>query len=166
MAIRVNLKALETMLFIWASMKDKEKLPDEFLLSLADSEEMQAAFDEEYTKDSLRKVLSSILNREKLNAPNKKESRFWNYNMWMLEDPEITQTMLAPIKQLNVDELAKDLAGDVEIVFYPGQLETYSIKGNTLFINFFHIKPDWSGEGVTIEDKSVPDFVKEKLSEM
>lgn len=164
MAITVNLKALETMLFIWASMKDKEKLPDEFLLSLANSPEMQAAYDEEYTPESLRKVLSAILNREKLNAPNKKESRFWNYNMWMLEDPDISQAMLAPIRQLNVDQLA--MGKDAEIVFYPGQLETYSIKGNKLFINFFHIKPDWSGQGVTLEDKPVPDFIKEKLSEL
>ncbi len=167
--ITVNTSALETMLFIWASIKDREKISDTFLDDLANKEEMKSSYDDEFNAISVRKVLSSISNREKLNSPTKKESRFWNYNMWMLEDPDMTQMMLKPIKTLNVDDLKGDLKtdSDVEIIFYPGQMETYKIIGNKLFINFFTVKADLFEEGkLTIEDKPMKEFIKEKLQEI
>lgn len=158
----VNLKALESMLFIWASIADKEKIADAFFLDLANSPEMGSAYDEDFNAESVRKVLSAISNREKLNQPTKKESRFWNYNMYMLEDPEVTQLMLKPIKTLNLDALE----GDDEIIFYPGQMETYKRTEDKLFINFFQLKSDFMDpEKITIDEMSVEEFVKEKLAE-
>ncbi len=169
--IKTNLKALETMLFIWASCRDKEKVSDVMFTDLANTDEMAGAIEEDFSKDSVRKVLSAISNREMLNGPTKKESRFWNYNMWMLEDEEVTNMMLAPIKTLNLDDLITEFGSiahdEVEVVFFPGHMELYKIIENKLYINFFLLKADVWGDGsVTIEDKSVKEFVKEKLAEM
>lgn len=165
--ITVNLKALETMLFMWSSLRDREKVSDAIMIDLAESNEMRAALEEDFSKDSIRKVLSAISNRELLNKPTKKESRFWNYNMWMLEDAEMTDLMLAPIKTLNVDALAKDLVKDIEVVFYPGHMNQYKVIGDVLYINFFMLKADiYGGEGVTIDDKEILVFIEEKLKEI
>ncbi|PID82967.1 MAG: hypothetical protein CSB15_00545 [Clostridiales bacterium] len=170
-SIKTNLKALETMLFIWASFRDREKVSDIMFLELANSEEMLGAYDEEFSVDSVRKVLSAIGNRELLNSPSKKESRFWNYNMWMLEDESVTNMMLAPIKTLNLDDLKDEFSSinydEVEVVFFPGHMDLYKIDKNKLYINFFLLKADVYGDGsVTIEDKSIKEFIKEKLAEI
>lgn len=82
--------------------------------------------------------------------------------MYMLEDPEVTQLMLKPIKTLNLDALE----GDDEIIFYPGQMETYKRTEDKLFINFFQLKSDFMDpEKITIDEMSVEEFVKEKLAE-
>lgn len=170
--IQVNTKALETMLFVWASVKDREKVSDFFLDELANSPEMKSAYDDEFNADSVRKVLSAISNRERLNEPTKKESRFWNYNMWMLEDPGMTDMMLAPIKTLNVNEVKDQVPADfpyesVEIVFYPGQFEVSHQIDNKLYINFFVVKADLYDETkVTIEDIDLKEYVINKIKEM
>ncbi len=161
--MKTNLKALETMLFIWATLRDKEKVSDMILIDLAKSDEMKAAYDEEFSTESVRKVLSAISNKELINSPIKKESRFWNYNMWMLEDEEMTNLMLAPIKTLNID----DIGGDSEVVFFPGHLDLYKIIDGKLYINFFLLKVDIYGDlSVTIEDKTIKEFIEEKIKEM
>lgn len=160
--MKVNLEALESMLFIWASIADKEKIADQFFIDLANTREMKSSYDEDFNEESVRKVLSAISNRERLNEPTKKESRFWNYNMYMLEDPEVRDLMLKPIKTLNLDQFE----GDDEIIFYPGQMETYKRTENELYINFFQLKSDFiDPEKITIEGKTVEEFVKEKLAE-
>lgn len=170
--IKVNTNALETMLFVWASIKDREKVSETFLDELAHSPEMKSSYDDEFNAASVRTVLSAISNRERLNGPTKKESRFWNYNMWMLEDPAMTQMMLGPIKRLNVDEAKEQVGADfpyesVEVIFYPGQFEVSQQVGNQLFINFFTVKTDMMDETkVTIEGTPLKDFVLEKIREM
>ncbi|PKK39365.1 hypothetical protein ABB02_01598 [Clostridiaceae bacterium JG1575] len=171
-SIQINTKALETMLFIWASIKDREKVSEAFLDELAQSQEMTSSYDDEFNAASVRKVLSAISNRERLNGPTKKESRFWNYNMWMLEDPQMTQMMLTPIKTLNMDDLKNSLGSafpyeNVEVIFYPGQFEVACIKGSQLFINFFTVKADLFEEGkVTIDGTPLKEFVAQKIQEM
>lgn len=170
--IKVNTKALENMLFIWATIKDREKVSDLFLDELANTPEMKSAYDDEFDATSVRTVLSAISNRERLNGPTKKESRFWNYNMWMLEDPGMTQMMLTPIKTLNVDELKGQVADSfphesVEVIFYPGQFETCQQIGNQLFINFFNVKADLYDETkVTINDVPLKEFVMNQITAM
>lgn len=170
--IKVNTKALESMLFIWASIKDREKISEAFLEDLAGTPEMKGAMQENFNERSVQKVLSAISNRERLNSPTKEESRFWNYNMWMLEDPAMTQMMLGPIKRLNVDEAKEQVGADfpyesVEVIFYPGQFEVSQQVGNQLFINFFTVKTDMMDETkVTIEGTPLKDFVLEKIREM
>lgn len=170
--VKVNAKALESMLFIWASIKDREKVHELFLGDLAKSPEMKGAMGEEFDERSVQKVLSAISNRERLNNPTKKESRFWNYNMWMLEDPDMTQVMLKPVKTLNVNEV-KDLApadfpyDSVEVIFYPGHFDQMSQVGNQLFINFFALKADMFDESkVTIDDVEIKEYVINQILQM
>lgn len=170
--IKVNTKALETMLFVWASVKDREKVSDLFLDELANTSEMKSAYDDEFNAASVRKVLSAISNRERLNGATKKESRFWNYNMWMLEDPGMTDMMLAPIKTLNVNEVKDQVSKEfpyesVEVIFYPGQLEISQQIDNKIYINFFVVKADLYDETkITIEDVDLKEYVINKIKEM
>lgn len=170
--IKVNTKALESMLFIWASIKDREKISEAFLEDLAGTPEMKGAMQENFNERSVQKVLSAISNRERLNSPTKEESRFWNYNMWMLEDPDMTQLMLNPVKVLNVNEVKKKAPADfpfesVEVIFFPGHFESVKQIENQLFINFFLVKADMFEENkVTIEDKDLKDYVMEQILTM
>ncbi len=170
--IKINSKALETMLYIWAAIKDREKITEQFLTQLANTPEMSSAYDKEFNANSVRLVLSAISNRERLNGPTKKESRFWNYNMWMLEDPEMTQLMLTPIKTLNVDEVKTAVGEDfpyesVEVIFYPGQFEIAQQIGNQLFINFFNVKPDLIDDTVVLIDETpLKEFVMNHIKAM
>lgn len=170
--IKVNANALESMLFIWASIKDREKIGEAFLEDLAKSPEMKGAMQENFNERSVQKVLSAISNRERLNSPTKEESRFWNYNMWMLEDPDMTQLMLTPVKVLNVSQVKDKAPADfpyesVEVIFFPGHFETVKQIGNQLFINFFQVKADLFDETkVTIEDKDLKEYVMEQILAM
>ncbi len=166
--LKINLNALETMLFIWSSLRDREKISDKVLIDLAKSPEMAAVIEEDFDQDSVRKVLSAISNRELMNKPTKKESRFWNYNMWMLEDAEMTDLMLAPVKTLNVDDLVEQFsdiaAEEVEIIFFPGHMTECRKTDNKLFINFFRLQADIYGEGeVKIADKTIREYIIEQL---
>ena len=82
--IVIKNEILEMMLYIWDSVHQKEKIADSFFLEIADNPNMKYLYDEEFTAESVRKVLSAISNRELLNKPTKKESRFWSKNMLSL----------------------------------------------------------------------------------
>lgn len=168
MRVKIDTKILETMLFIWASLSDREKIADTFLIDLANDPNMAAQYDENFNADSVRKVLSAISNRERMNNPTKKESRFWNNNMWMMEDPLFPESMLRPVKTLSPTAFEGEGDKEVNLVFYPGTTETYFIKGNTLFINFFTIRANAFDENApaTIEDLEVDEFIKQKLAEI
>ncbi len=162
--IKINLNALETMLFIWSSLRDREKISDTMLIDLANSPEMAAVVEEDFDQNSVRMVLSAISNHEMMNGATKKELRFWNYNMWMLEDAEMTNLMLAPVKTLNLDNLEGDFSNvpydDVEIIFFAGHMTDYKMIDNKLFINFFKLKVDIYGESdVTIDDMPISDYI-------
>ena len=96
---------LEMMLYIWDSVSQREKIAESFLVEVANNEDMKYLYDDDFTKESVRKVLSAISNRELMNKPTKKESKFWNNNMWMLEDLEFTRMMVSPVKSLNLDSI-------------------------------------------------------------
>lgn len=159
---------LEMFLFIWDSISQREKIGENFLFEIADHNDMKYLYGEDFSKDSLRKVLSAISNRELLNHPTKKESRFWNNNMWMLEDMEFTNMMMAPIKMLNLDDIKDKLTKEeYEVIFIPGHIDEYYIDRNKLIINYFKIIIDMFGDGpAKIGDKPLKDFVEEKLLSM
>lgn len=167
MKIIVDTKVLEGVLYIWASLSDREKIADSFLIELANSPRMKPQYDDEFNAESVRKVLSAIANREKLNNPTKKESRFWNNNLWMMEDPLIPDSMLGPVKRLSVRELQEMIPGDGEkqIVFYPGTTEASFIKGDTLYVNFFSIMADPFDDTKepTIEGTPLREYLVERL---
>lgn len=163
--IVIKSEILEMMIYIWDSLHQKEKISDSFFIELADQTDMKYLYDEDFTKESVRKVLSAMSNRELLNKPTKKESRYWNKNMWMLEDLEFTNMMIAPVKQLNLDYMEDKLSKEeYEVIFIPGHMYEYYIDENKLIINFFNITVDLFGEGpVTIAGKPFNEYIEEKL---
>ena len=120
--ISTNFDTVEMMLFIWQSIADKEKVADSFFIELANNKNMKYLYGEEFDEDSVRKVLSAISNREVLNNASKKERKFWNNNMWMLEDLDNMNNMVKPVKLLNLNDLKLRLNGEtkfeeVEVIF-------------------------------------------------
>ena len=127
-------------------------------------------FDEEFTAESLRKVLSAITNREPFKGENKKESRFWNYNMWVTEDMEYTKAMISPLKQLNLSSILEELKDitdkeELEVVFTPMHVQEYVVKENKLLINFFMVKPGDFDDNTYISGKEIKEYIKEKIQE-
>lgn len=159
---------LEFFLFMWDSIAQREKISENLLFEVVDHKDMKYLYDEDFSKESLRKVMSAISNRELVNHPTKKESRFWNNNMWMLEDMEFTNKMIAPVKQLNLDQLKDKLPKDeYEVIFIPGHIDEYYIDGNKLVINYFKIMTDnTNGEPARIGGKPLKEYVEEKLLSM
>lgn len=170
--ITVNLDAVEMMLFYWQSVSERDKVADSFMIEVAEKEDMKYLYNEDFSKDSVRKVLSAISNREMLNNCNKTENRFWNYNMWMLEDMDNMNGMVAPVKKLNLDDLKeqiKDIKTDydkIEVVFIPGHVEEYYIDKNKVVINFFKLLVDFMDpEKVNIAEMPLKEYVEEKIKE-
>ncbi len=171
-SITVNLDTLEMMLFFWQSVAERQKVADAFMWEVAEKEDMKYLYDDDFSKDSIRKVLSAISNRELLNNPTKAESRFWNYNMWMLEDLENMNNMVSPVKKLNLDDLREKLKDNntdydkVEVVFIPGHLEECYIDKNKVVINFFKLMVDFMDPTkVNIDGKPLKEYVEEKITE-
>ncbi|MCF6464984.1 TDE2712 family protein [Clostridium sp. Cult2] len=173
--IKTNLDVVEAMLYYWQATSEKEKVGEPYILSIGDYPEMKYVYGEGFDKESIRRVLSAISNREMLNSESKKERKFWNNNMWMLEDLGFTNMMVQPVKTLNLDKLIDKLNSinnnfeydQIEVIFVPGHLDEYIIDGNKLIINFFRVMPDLYEEGkVTIGDKDFNDYIEEKLVEL
>lgn len=171
-SITVNLDTVEMMLFFWQSVSEKEKVAEAFMWEVAEKEDIKYLYNDNFSKDSIRKVLSAISNRELLNNPTKEESRFWNYNMWMLEDLGNMNNMVNPVKKLNLDDF-KEKLGDgeanyekIEVVFIPGHLEEYYIDENKVVINFFKLMVDFMDPTkVNISGKPLKEYVEEKVKE-
>lgn len=170
--MRVNKKMdiIEAMDYYWQATSDKEKVGEKYIIDIANYDEMKAIYDEEFNAESVRKVLSAISNREVMEG-NKKTMRFWNNNMWMLEDLEYTKMMIAPLKTLSMDSIAEKLGNccdkELEVIFIPAHLDEYYIDGDRLLINFFRVKPDLYDENkVTVGELSLEDFIVEKLKEV
>ena len=173
--IKVNLDVVEAMLYYWQATSEKEKVGESYILSIGEFPEMEYLYGEGFDKESVRKVLSAISNREMLNSESKKDRKYWNNNMWMLEDLEFTNMMVQPLKILNLNELLDKLNSinsdveydQIEVIFVPGHLDEYIIDDNKLVINFFRVMPDLYEEGkVTIGDTLLQDYLEEKLIEL
>jgi len=163
--IAIKNDILESMIYMWDSIAQRQKIGEVFILKLAEEKDMQYLYGEDFNKESVRKVLSAISNRELLNKPTKKESRFWNKNMWMLEDMDFTNKMIAPVKTLNLDDIKGKLEGDeYEVVFIPGHMDEYYIDGNKLIINFFKVMINpYNDEPAKIDGKPLKVYIEEKL---
>ena len=134
---------------------------------------MASLYNDEFSRESVRLVLSAISNREILNTKNKKERKFWNNNMWMMEDLEYTDMMVKPLKVLNLDDAISQLNtidtsyDTLEVHFIPGIHEEYQIIDNKVFINFFRVKPDlYEDDKVTVGEVLLKDYVIQKLEEI
>ncbi len=171
--ITVNLDTIEMMLFFWQSVAERQKVADSFMWEVAEKEDMKYLYGDNFSKESIRKVLSAISNREVLNNPTKEESRFWNYNMWMLEDLENMNNMVGPVKKLNLDYLKEKLKNSetdfnkIEVAFIPGHVDEYYTDENKLVINFFKLVVDFMDPtNVTIDGKTIKAYVEEKVDEL
>ncbi len=171
--IKINLEVVEAMLFYWHSMKDKQKVSGKFFYDLIQMPGLTYAYDDEFTEDSVRVCLEAIMNREPYQKNNKKEGRFWNNNLWMMEDLGYTDLMVQPIKKLNMDNKINDLNkidssdkyDEIEVIFSPLHLNEYLIVENKLIINFFKVTPNDEGEGF-INEQPLQDYVFEKLQKI
>ncbi|SCZ04548.1 TDE2712 family protein [Alkaliphilus peptidifermentans] len=173
--IKTKLDVIEGMLYYWQATSEREKVGETYLNSLANQPEMNYIYDDEFNRESVRRALSAISNREIFHSENKKERIFWNNNMWMMEDLDYTKTMVAPLKTLNLDLLVEKLNSksidshieELEVIFIPGHADEYKITDDKLIINFFRVKPDlYEDDKVTIGDKPIIDYIEEKLNEL
>jgi len=174
-SIKVNLEEIESMLYFWQSTNERQRVSEDFLREVADMQGLKASYDEEFNAESVRRVLSAITNREKLSQNTQKESRFWNNNMWMLEDLSYTDSMVQPLKKLNLDSLMEKLNSScenpgyeqLEVIFSPLHMVDYVIKDNKLIINFFRVMPSFDGDGsVTIDKVDIKEYIFERLREL
>ncbi len=172
--IKLNMQEIESMLYFWHACNDKEKVSEVYLNNIATMPGLSLCYDEEFNAESVRKVLSAITNRELLSQKTQKEGRFWNNNMWMLEDLEFTDMMVKPLKILNLDSLVdvfKDSTGsdkydELEVIFSPLHFDEYIIKGNKIVINFFRVKPDDFKDIAYIDGVELKDYIKNRLEEL
>lgn len=165
---KINLDLMEGMNYFWQATSEKEKVSEKYLNDLAELAGFTFAYDDEFNAESVRKVLSSITNREPFSSKVKKEGRFWNNNMWMIEDLSYTDSIMKPLKKLNLDVLVEKLKSKVEleeiqVTFVPLHFDTFILKDNMLIINFFKVIPNAEGN-LMIEDKPLIDFIEEKLA--
>lgn len=172
--IKVKLDVIEGMLYYWQATSEKEKVGESFLNDIANMPAMKLIYDDEFNEESVRRALSAISNREMFAGKNKKEGRFWNNNMWMLEDLGYTDMMVSPLKTLNLSSLIEKFENlenstkyeEIEVIFVPGHLDVYNIIDNKLIINFFRVKPSLYDENTFIEEKDITDFIEEKIIEL
>ena len=171
--IKVNLEAVEAMLYFWQAASEKENVAEKFFYDVADMPGLTCAYDAEFNGESVRRALSAIKNREPF-VGNKKERKFWNNNMWMMEDFEYTNAMVKPIKTLNLDGMVGKLIQtdglnkyeELEVIFAPLHSDEYIIKGNKLVINFFRVKPDFIDNKTYIAEKELNGYIEEKLKQL
>ncbi|KDR94444.1 hypothetical protein SAMN02745945_02287 [Peptoclostridium litorale DSM 5388] len=147
--IKLNLTVMESMLYYWEATKDREKVGEAFIKAVAGAKEMKLTYDDDFDEESARRGLSAISNTEPFVPKNRNEGRFWNDNMWMLEDMDYMRAIMQPLKVLNLDSVIEEVnsKGDfgveeVEVVFLPLHLKPYYTSSDTLLINFFCVKPE------------------------
>lgn len=170
--IKVNLEAVEAMLVFWQSVNERENVSEMFIYDIAAMPGLTLAYEDEFNEESVRRALSAIKNRESFSRNSKKEGRFYSNNLWMMEDLGYTGSMIAPIKQLNLEFLIGELNtkypgavyDELEVIFSPLHIDEYLIKDNKLIVNFFKVKP---ADGDTfIGDIEMKGFIREKLEEL
>ncbi|WIV11215.1 hypothetical protein [Proteiniborus sp. MB09-C3] len=172
--IKVNFDTVEAMLFFWQATNDREKVTEKYLNDVAGMEGFELIYDEEFDGESVRRAMSAVSNREPFQSKNKKEGRFWNNNLWMLEDLEYTDAILQPIKKLNLDSIVDEINSvkeskdyeTIEVFFVPFHTEEYVISSDKLIINFFRVRPDFVDEKTYIGELEISDFIKEKIIEL
>jgi len=161
MAVTVNLKVLESMNYFWEATKSREKVGEQYITSIAEMPEMAPLYDEEFTKESVRKLLSGISNREMFQW-NRKEGRFWNNNMWVFEEYGLMQALLAKVKVLNLGALAAE-GKDLEVAIIPGHVEPFYRAGNTLTLNYFKLRLAEDEETLLFDGEPLEAFIAAHL---
>lgn len=172
-SIKINLDAIEAMNYFWHAASDKDHIEESFFFNLVEMPAMQYLYEDEFGAEQVRLVLSAIKNRELVNG-NKKVKKFWNYNMWVMEDLEYTRSMISPCKKLNLDDIVEELKEkdtknnieSLEVIFTIMYDGVYEIRDNKLLINFFRVKPGDFDNKTYINGIEMKEFIKDKLIEV
>lgn len=170
--VKVNLDTVEAMLYFWQAVNDRENLSEMYIYDIAAMPGFSLAYELGFNEESVRRALSAIKNREMFSSNGKKEGRFYSNNLWMMEDLSYTDSMVAPLKKLNLEFLTDNLNSkypnpkynELEVIFSPLHVKDYTIKDNKLLINFFKVKP--GEDEAFIEDIKLKEYIKEKLEEV
>lgn len=167
--VSFNLNAVEIMHFYWISVASREKLNEKFIDDIASSEPFQLTFNEEFTKESVRRCLSAISNREPFSG-NPAESRFYSRNLMILEYFDTLEDKINHFKSFRLNELSKSTSellnkldtDQIEIFVVPNPFDTVLKAGNKPIINFFkfHI----TDGGLSAEGKSIEQWIIEGLN--
>jgi hypothetical protein len=173
-SIKLNLDTIEAMLYFWNAVKDRENVSEMFIYDLMEMQGLRLTYTENFNGESVRRALSALKNREIFSRNSREEGRFYNNNLWMMEDLEYTNLMVSPIKRLNLDYLVEALNSkfsnskysELEVYFSPLHLDEYIIKENKLIVNFFRIKPSDFDDSTFIGDKELKLYIEEKLEEL
>lgn len=167
--IKINFETIELMDFYWQTAARRQKLADSYLLDIANRPEMQTIYTEDFDSNSVRKVLSAVINYEPVNEATEKELEFYRSNKFFADDPGNVELTLPTIKTLNVDALKAEFQGesnyqDVTINFIPAYDMVSKIEGNVLTINFFKLGVDFADfETVLVEGQPLKSFIQNKL---
>ncbi len=163
--VKINYEVVEMMVFFWEQVADRAKVQDAYFIEMAEKPELKVIYSEEFSKDSFRKVLSAINNRELMSSPTKAESRFWNVNMWILEDLDNMRNMMNKVKKLNLDDIKE--GKDINLFFIPAHLEECYVEGANLYINFYKIMVDYMDPSkAKINGMNFEEYIREKLTSM
>lgn len=150
MSIKINNEVVEMMLYFWQSASEGQKVAESFIIDVANRDEMKLIYNDKFDEEAVRRVLSSITNKELLNGGSPEEKRFWNNNMWMMEDMGVVEAMVDPIKHLNLDDVETDKK---ELIFVPGHVDEYYDLEDKLVVNFFKVSVDiFGGTGAVTMD--------------
>lgn len=171
-SFKINFEVIELMDFYWQTAARRGKLADSYLLDVANRPEMQAIYTDGFDANSVRKVLSAVINYEPVNEATEKELEYYNYNKFFADDPGNVVMALPTVKTLNINELLSDFQGEtkfdtVQINFVTAYDMVDKIDGNVLTVNFFKLGIDFSDfETVLIEGKALKEYIHDKLAEM
>ncbi|MFP4456226.1 MAG: hypothetical protein ACLFPS_01015 [Clostridia bacterium] len=168
MSVKLNLNILESMIYFWEAGKSGEKVGEKYINSIANDENMKLVYNDEFTEDSVRRVLSAISNREKFHG-NSLERKFWNNNMWMMDDLSFMRDMVKPVKTLAMSKINEDLKleEDYELLFLPLCDRNKLVKDNKIILNFFKVKLDpLDYKRVEYNDKPIYDYIEEVIESL
>lgn len=169
--IIINYETIELLQFYWETAAKKNKMNESYFLEIAQKPEMQIIYTDDFNQESVRKVLSAVMNYEPVNNATAKELEFYNYNKFNADDPGNVEMMFPPVKTLNVDELKtmypNTQQSQLIINFVPAYDMVYRIDDNQLTINFFKLTADWSDmDNVYISGQILKEFVLDKAKEI
>lgn len=75
-SIKTNLDIIESLLYFWQASSEGEKTGEDYIRSVASMDDMKYVYNDEFTEEEARRVLSSISNRELLSDTTKPERKF------------------------------------------------------------------------------------------
>lgn len=170
-SIKINLELIESMIYYWKATSEKEKVGEPYIFAVVSNPLMKPLYSSEFTPEGARRALSAISNREIFKADTKAEGRFWNNQMWMMEDMDTMEAMCSPLKKLNMKDALVELettkdVDQLEIIFVPGHFDTSYMIGNQLFVNFFKVAGALFEDRPEIEGVPLKTYLLEALKKL